>query len=1256
MRGTFLRSIVTRTTKSLLRKTGSRTLAIGALLSLAALAQACGAAQHPDRLDDLDRLRERAARLPNDASAQRDLAIAELLHERGDPKASTAQLERALRLAPHDELVHWLTAAERHLHGASTASAEACLRTLEAARSSSRPDAMRIAEMAASMLTELIDAVPSYPELVSQRALSLLESPGGIGLPARFRLGELLIELAYRRGESAEVERIAALLGCPTSWRIAGPYGDHPLLDFDRQHEPLRAGPMQRDYDLGVLNGRRPTRVHAPRGCQLDLGGGPSRSGGTSYAKTSVRGKGGELVLRIATVNAIELYLDGEHEPRVRIDRRRETGGSITFHTLTLEPGEHELTLKLSTRHPQPTVSVALLHGSLAQQDPEPTADAKGGLLGAYLAAATATVRGDAVGAREALGRWEHGSPLILALKVGATLSDPLRSADFRRDESRRLLRELEARDPRAWLPALQLARFAAVEGRDLQAIASLRRDVERWPELLSLRLSLSQMLLARGWDAEAARHAEQARAAFPGSCAALEAALSIVYARDRAAEIESLIDELVRCDARRNHRFRWLVSTRRWQAAKKELERIAALEPPQTRAQMLDALLQVERNREGADVEALLQELTSLEPRSSDASVALADRLLARGDARQASTALRQALRREPTAMQGHRDLLRHLEGEDVFEGYRQDGLEVVGRFEASKRHYEDPEVLVLDYSVVRIFEDRSVRELTHTIHRLQSEEAIDARGEVEPPEGAELLRLRTIKADGSTHEPDPIAGKESFSLPSLAVGDYIELEYVRSLPPAEGMAGSLLGDRFFFQSYELPFDHSELVLLVPKAIPLVFDPRGAAPRAVETPRGELREIRFKATEKAALSPEPLSVAEQEHIPSIRWGHGATWELFIDGLRGALADRDPVDPEAVALAESIAGARAKVPPRQRVQRLYRWVVEHIEEEDEFLGLAPAMLIDRKGSRARVLRYLLRLAGLPAELALVRGFGNDATKPLLVDEMAYDRLILRVALPNDELFLAPQLDGLPFDYLIPPIRGQEGITIAEGAKRFAVPTTTAEDDLRTVVAEVALQRGGSASVTVVETYRGVGAYQWRHDLESIPAATRMGRFQEGYVSRLLPGATLKTLDIEGLNDAEAPLLLRYRFEVASIEAAQGGARTIATLFPSSLGASLAQSSERRTTLLLGAPTATDMVFKIVPRAGSKLVAPADAEAKDGRQASFSSRSRFEGDALIIERRLRLARMRIPRARYPAFAAFCREVDRLEARPLTVRTK
>lgn len=1235
---------------SAMRKTRVPVLVLVALLVVPLAA--CGGPERP-RQPGIEEIRQRARQRPRDPAAQAALAEAELLLEGGDPAAAAAALERARRLRPDDLGLLFLHAVEREAHGHPAEALSAHLELIARAARASDPRAQALAEVAAAEVEGLDDSVEGYASRVAEALAPVHAEPGGLGDAARATVADLLADIAYRRGDVARVAEITAAQRCPTEWRVVGPLGPRALLGFDRELGPDGDARLAERYDHGPSRGTRETRTVRTRGCILHVGGGPVGGAGTSYAETTLSlPRGGRWVLRLETPNAAELFVDGASV--ARLDRRRETMPRATYHPLELDAGEHVVRVKLVSRHPNPVLALA------ASQTPGAPGGAPvdgEGLLEDYLRVQRAMARGDVVAARERVRPHltREGSPLFLIAGAAAALNDPLRSSEVRHDTARRLLGWAAARDAQAWYPRLTLAQLEANEGRDLAAIEALREAIERWPEVVTLPLQLVDLLEQRGWHAQADRAIDRALATVPDACRPRRAALNRARRRHRAAEVEESARALVECDARSDAVLGMHVRRRQWDRALEELARIAALEPEQSPVGELQARLEVARSRgDEAAVRRALGALRERMPRSDSLVLMEADRILAGGDAQAARAHLREALAREPEAMMGLRRVRRAVDGGYALEGYRRDGAEVIAAYEASGRTYREPMVLVFDYTVYRVFEDGSMLELTHNVFRMQSQEAVDRMGEYRVPEGAHMLTLQTVKADGRRLEPDEIAGKETISFPNLAPGDYIEFEYVRPRPAPAGYPGGFVGDRFYFRNYETPFDLSQLTVITPRDVELTLDPRGAAPEAEVRVEGDTRVHRWSVRESRPFEQEPASVPPTEFFPSIDWGHGASWAMYVESLRDVLADRDVRDPAAERLVAEIVGEERST-PEQRAERIYRWVLRNVEDSQDVFGLAPAMLAARTGNRARVLRYLLETAGIEAELALARSFAADRTEAALPNDDTYQNLLVRMRGSDGYRWLHAGARGAPFGYLPPVLAGMDALMLTEGAERVTVGERDLEDDLRTVEVDVELRRDGGARVAVVETFRGAGAVLWRNQLEEIPDADLEDQFEAAYVANLLPGAELARLAVGGREDPEAPLTLRYEVELASLARRANGVWVIPPIYRAQLGPQFAPMASRDITQLVPSGLALDVEVRIEPPPrGGVVSAPADASLESVHGARARIRSAREGDALLIRRSFRIPRMRVSPAQYPDLARFCRAADEAESGEVRVR--
>src|SRR5262249_31386615 len=152
-------------------------------------------------------------------------------------------------------------------------------------------------------------------------ALAPLLNEPRLSTPARYTLGSLLVQLAYRRGDRDAAQALATQLGCVTNLRAVGPFGPRELLGFDDAQPVAPGQPLAASYDLGPGRGAQPVRELEARGCSINLGGGPIARGGTSYAQGYVdAAESGAYVLRLQAPSSVELWVDGRS--LVRLDRR----------------------------------------------------------------------------------------------------------------------------------------------------------------------------------------------------------------------------------------------------------------------------------------------------------------------------------------------------------------------------------------------------------------------------------------------------------------------------------------------------------------------------------------------------------------------------------------------------------------------------------------------------------------------------------------------------------------------------------------------------------------------------------------------------------------------------------------------------------------------------------------------------------------------------------------------------------------------
>ncbi|MBC7172941.1 MAG: hypothetical protein H5U40_10955, partial [Polyangiaceae bacterium] len=164
-------------------------------------------------------------------------------------------------------------------------------------------------------------------------------------------------------------------------------------------------------------------------------------------------------------------------------------------------------------------------------------------------------------------------------------------------------------------------------------------------------------------------------------------------------------------------------------------------------------------------------------------------------------------------------------------------------------------------------------------------------------------------------------------------------------------------------------------------------------------------------------------------------------------------------------------------------------------------------------------------------------------------------------------------------------------------------------------------------------------------LNQVPPAELERIFGEAYAAEVIPGAALRSLSIEGRDDPEAPLVLRYAVETRSLGRRAAARLFVPMLFARSFTRAYAALPSRTTTQLVSG-LHEDVVMRFHGTAGQALV-PRDVHIGGPSGASYDLASRSAGDVTIVERRVRIRPTLVRVERYRELAAFCRRATEAE---------
>ena len=1180
----------------------------------------------------------------------------------GDADRAEGLLAASIDGSPSDAAAVFLLADLLDATGRPDEAAARYLRVLELGRADGVLDDVSTA--AAIALVAARDRVPDFGSRFSALARGL-DDPGALPPEAVYELRNLALGLALRHEDDAAA-RAATLraTGCLTRWEVAGPYGPRSFEALDGladSHPQLRTNaPWPVESRLGPGRPIVAAHVEDVTRCAVPAYDAAVPEPGLGLARTVVALERAETVLfRLETDASARVYAGGAEI--FSSERRDAWLPRYAWFAAALPAGNTEIAVAIAHPEVRPVFSLIAIRaksgapvplhgpellpsGAVAASAEIPEAAPARTATAALARLRAAIWRDDGPAAADEtalLGRLgaEDSWPMIAA-GAEAALAAPDQPLDAAFEKARRLMELALAREPRLWSARLTLARAESADGRPEVAYDLLQQGRAINPREPSIAERLADLGLEMGYAAEAVEAAEALGALLPGSCSAKAYGLAAARGRAGAARVVELAAELAACDRTSDALAGALLEAQRYDEARAEYARLADREPgsPALVEGAARAALAAGDLREFTDG---MRRLLELRPSSAERRRELADALAATGRADEARALFDLALTEVGAAKGRAAGDRAALDETDSYTALRVDGLAAIAAFRAAKPRYDTGSVWVLDRAVHVIGRDGSRLELVHNIAAILSAGAVAEHGEIEIPEDAALLTARAVKPDGSVRTPEWIPGKTSLSLPELATGDFVEIEYARYAPPSPVFLGGFDTGRFYFEDFEHAFLRSELVVVAPRSMALEADPRGAAPEGAERTFGDLRVVTYRARDVAPAVEEPLSPHAAELLPSIRVTHGASAEAICARVRDLLADRDRSSPEIDALAARLVGGIPEADRRERLAALYAWTMDNVADDGELEGPVSHIVARGVGSRARAFLALARAAGIDGRLAFVRSAFADDTR---AETTSLD-IAERVAVSVDGGWASFETEAAPFGYLPPDLRHRPAL-LPDRCEAATTDGGAIPVDTRRVEVVLTVGGGGEATARVTETVTGAAAAAWRAELRAATEEEQARLFAAEHVSSVAPGASVVRLEASPLEDDDAPLELAYELAFPSFARMVAGSLRGALPFASSFARELGGQPSRSAPAVLVTYLDESVSVTVVPPEGRSI----RTDNTDGRfeSANGSAERRISGGGATLNVRhgFVLNASRIAPGDFRAFLDFAAAADDL----------
>ena len=584
-------------------------------------------------------------------------------------------------------------------------------------------------------------------------------------------------------------------------------------------------------------------------------------------------------------------------------------------------------------------------------------------------------------------------------------------------------------------------------------------------------------------------------------------------------------------------------------------------------------------------------------------------------------------------------------------FEDLRIDGMKTIRDYVALNKTESGPSAGILDYQVTHFNPDGSKLILVHQINRALSKEGKDDLSEISLPDDSAILKLHTIKANTyEIVEPESINYKKSITVPNLAVGDFIELEYVIYKSAPSGYDNAAEDGVFYFANYQMPFVHSEYVLEYPRE----WQPEivQSGPKDIIqkdcTNIDDYARCRYYVDNAQVIIGEPNAIVPIDIIPNIQFYHRTGWKE----KKQSFFERDTINSRMTPYIEQYYN-NIKIPKDastwEKARVIYEDVVKNIDYDKKFSSDATNTITRGSGSRMYAVKALYDKAGIRNYFAYV----HRATAPRNINNLpshaddGYTFYLIAETEKGPAYIFTDITDTKPFDELSPDVQNAEVIPMVPGMDSFTSRTDSIDHLLTNITIDCSIHPDSSASCKQTQTDNN-NSDILRGFLNRFKNDTVMlHQIMQKSIASEYGRVNIKNINYKDLDDKYSPIQLDIEFDIASFATTQDNEFLITKQYSFNLVNAYASVSanERKYPVVIedGYLFSRTLTFHMPSgyQWQSRTLQNASVNTRFG---NYSRDIRISGETLEIKEKIQILPQYIELSDYRDFRDFCLAID------------
>ncbi|MDO9465198.1 MAG: tetratricopeptide repeat protein [bacterium] len=563
----------------------------------------------------------------------------------------------------------------------------------------------------------------------------------------------------------------------------------------------------------------------------------------------------------------------------------------------------------------------------------------------------------------------------------------------------------------------------------------------------------------------------------------------------------------------------------------------------------------------------------------------------------------------------------------------------------------------------VIILNTDGSYKEIVHRIVKILSEIGIEKYGEIYIP--GNLEELRVFLKDGTILEPVKIKGKNTYSIHGLEKDAVIEYKYT-----VEHKSYNIAKDYFrlppfYFQAFNEALLWSRYTVILPSDINVSYISKNLGGNIVKEEKnleGNKKLVQFECHNIPGVTEEVMMPPEEDVLPNIIITASMKLDKVSDLYRSLIMGTSVVT--SILKDTTYEIIKACNTPHEKAEAIYYYINRTIKHNSAKFEPAISTLAEKSGNKAILLKVMLDIAGLDATYVLVRP--NTFAKMATPYYGAFSTPLVKLNLQGNNVWLDISNKYLKFGEISSSLTNGDALVFnTTNYQTCKTPPLdlSANGAETSLVININRDINGKSDCLAEETYPGNLSGLFRLVFLEGIEKNLWGKYIEKGLANSFGEPVLEKAEFPNIDNPEEPFRIKYKFKISDFLQQVSGQDDEFIFnpipFKLELSKKYIQKTQRKFPIKIKlefTPLYLDQQFDInIPDNFIIKDTPQDIT-EESKFGKYLVKFTFNKNTLKVKQHFELFPQEISALDYPKFVDFCRRIDALEKKTISLQIK